>query len=288
MINSANILGSKTLELQEFHLFRDYLEKVCGIHLPDNKEYLVSTRLRKIMQEQKLESLKQLLKVLESSPGRGGLHEKIVDAMTTNETYWFRDNYPFQYFQQKLLPELFASSSHSRVKVWCAACSSGQEPYSLAIIADELMASQPQYANRQIEIVATDISRSMLERCKEGIYDKMEITRGMSDERMRKHFHQVNDNQWQVDEKIRRKVNFKPLNLMESYASIGRFDIIFCRNVLIYFTADLKSDIIKRMHAQLNPDGVLFLGASEGLGTNSQLFEMLHCQPGIAYRSLPG
>ncbi len=271
---------------QDFCRFRDYLEKISGIHLPDNKEYLITTRLRKIMQEQDIESINRLLSVLDGTPGRGGLHEKIVDAMTTNETFWFRDNYPFEYFRRQLLPELFSSKTTGNVKVWCAACSSGQEPYSIAIVADEVATSSSQYAHRKVDIVATDISKSMLERCKTGIYDKLEITRGMSDARMRKHFHQVEQDQWQVDDQVSRRVTFKPLNLMESFNSLGKFDIIFCRNVLIYFNPELKSDILKRLHQQLLPGGILFLGASEGLGNNSHLFEMIQCQPGIAYRAI--
>ncbi|WP_317931625.1 protein-glutamate O-methyltransferase CheR [Halioxenophilus sp. WMMB6] len=269
---------------EEFHKFRDYLESVSGIHLPDNKDYLIVTRLKKILQNQGLDSITSLLSEVQRA-GRRELREQVINAMTTNETFWFRDNYPFHYFQQRLLPDLFRSRA-GKIRVWCAACSSGQEPYSLAMLADEMTSVGGQFAGRQVEFIATDISTAMLERCKEGVYDKLEITRGMRPERMQKHFHQVSENLWQVEANIRQKVNFRQLNLTDAFIGLGKFDVIFCRNVLIYFNSELKTNILGRLHEQLVTNGTLFLGASEGLGASGNLFEMIQCEPGIAYRAL--
>lgn len=270
-------------ELTEFGQFRDFLEKTSGIDLPANKSYLVATRLRKIMLDQGVASLAELVGLIRGSR-TNGLRNQVIDAMTTNETFWFRDNYPFEYFKSILLPKL--ASGSTKIRVWCAACSSGQEPYSLAMIIDEFLNSG-KARNCQIEIVATDLSDKMLERCKTGIYDQIELTRGLPKSQLVKYFDNIDKDKWQLKDSLRRKVSFQKLNLKDAYTSMGKFDIIFCRNVLIYFSADLKSDIIKRLQRQLQNEGTLFLGASEGLGESSQLFEMIHCNPGIAYKNAP-
>lgn len=276
--------GQTGLNPQDFNQFRDLLENFSGIHLPTSKQYLVATRLRKLMQEHRFASLRDLMAALKQG-SQPALRNQVIDAMTTNETYWFRDNYPFQYFQNQILAEMAKTKLGGRLRVWCAACSSGQEPYSLAIIADEFSRLNNS-RDWQLEIVATDISNNMLERCREGIYDHLELTRGMSEHRLTRYFDKLDGGRWRVKDELRQRINFRKLNLMESFASLGRFDVIFCRNVLIYFTAELKSDILNRLHQQLQPKGILFLGASEGLGAIGDRFEMVQCQPGIAYRNV--
>ncbi|BFM06680.1 CheR family methyltransferase [Halioxenophilus aromaticivorans] len=268
----------------EFDQFRNLLETASGIHLPTSKQYLVATRLRRIMHDHSFGTLRQLIDNLKQS-GPTGLKAQVVEAMTTNETFWFRDSYPFHYLSNELLPQWLSKPLNQRIRVWCAACSSGQEPYSLAMIAAEY-ARKHSLAAPPIEIMATDISEAMLTRCRSGIYDHLELTRGLSNTLLTRYFDDVGEGSWQVKDALRKQINFRRLNLVESFSSFGRFDIVFCRNVLIYFSADLKTDILARIHQQLQPEGVLFLGASEGLGNASSLFSMVQCNPGIAYRSV--
>lgn len=278
-INSANE-AQMNLEQREFVQFRDLLESISGIHLPTNKQYLIATRLRKLMHDNQIDSLGQLLATL-SSQVKNGLHEQVVDAMTTNETFWFRDEYPFRYLQTDVLPRIAAKGS--KIRIWCMACSSGQEPFSLAIAIDEFLQANGM-ASLPVEIVGTDLSTKMLQRCEQGIYDRLEATRGLSADRLSKYFDQLDGERWQVKSFLRNRINFRRLNLKDPFTSMGKFDVIFCRNVLIYFSAKLKGDILNRLHYQLEPTGTLFLGASEGLGDSAHLYEMVHCNPGIAYQ----
>lgn len=280
----ASTADNSAVNRHDFLAFRDVLEKISGIHLPENKSYLIATRLRKLMQERKIPDLRSLLDTLQINSDLR-LRTQVIDAMTTNETFWFRDSYPFEYFQKQLLPAAFAQKT-GKIRVWCAACSSGQEPYSLAMIVDEMTAAGGKFSGRQVEIVATDISASILDRSKQGIYDRLEITRGMSGDRVRRYFHQLDENQWQINESLRRRINFKALNLTEPFSPMGKFDVIFCRNVLIYFSAELKLDILTRLRQQLVANGTLFLGASEGIGGAGQLYKMLQCNPGIAFQAI--
>ncbi len=268
----------------DFAAFRDFLHQACGIYLAENKQYLVSTRIRKILVEHKLASLSELI---ERIKGRNysALREVVIDAMTTNETFWFRDNYPYDYLASHLFTELNQASGAGSIRIWSAACSSGQEPYSISMVAEECRRKNSMAFRRNVEVVATDLSGSMLEQAKLARYDKMAVVRGLSTERRQLHFDELSNDEWQVKEPIRRRVQFKALNLMHPYSTLGKFDIIFCRNVLIYFNADLKQDILRRMHAVLKPGGVLFLGSSEGVGGVNDLFEMVHCSPGILYRA---
>ncbi len=287
-IDSNSISDNESLtniDSAEFDQFRSILETASGIHLPLSKQYLVATRLRKLMHQHNFGTLKQLLSTLRSASA-GSLRNQVVEAMTTNETFWFRDNYPFTYLSQHLLPQHTSTKPGGRLRIWCTACSSGQEPYSLAMIADEYVRSMGQ-STSLLDIVATDISDAMLERSRQGIYDHLELTRGMNDARLTKFFDDKGEGSWQVKSNLRNNISFRRLNLKDSFTSLGRFDIIFCRNVLIYFSSDLKNDILRRLHQQLQPGGILFLGASEGLGNCNDLFEMVQCNPGIAYRSVP-
>ncbi|RMF16787.1 MAG: protein-glutamate O-methyltransferase CheR [Gammaproteobacteria bacterium] len=268
----------------EYEQFRDWLEKSSGILLGDNKQYLVKSRLRKIMAEHGLSSLTALVEAIRKQP-RSGLKEAVVDAMTTNETLWFRDNHPFRILEEKLLPELAAEKTVQPIRIWSAACSTGQEPYSIAMIIAELKKRNPALVRRQVKIVATDLSGRVLEIAKRGEYEMLAIGRGLSRERLAMHFDEVDSGVWKVKPEIQRMVEFRPLNLKDSYALLGKFDIIFCRNVLIYFSADLKTDILRRMHATLKPGGYLMLGASESLSGLQDKFEMVHCRPGIVYRA---
>jgi chemotaxis protein methyltransferase CheR len=267
---------------QEYEAFKSFLQDACGILLGENKQYLVKSRLRRILEDNRMDSLGDLLERLRR-PGRSPLKEQVIDAMTTNETLWFRDNHPFHILSNRLLPELAERKGTPPVRFWSAACSTGQEPYSIGMAVDEFRRQKPGKLRNDVKITATDISKSVLEVARRGEYEMLAIGRGLSSERQKNFFTSSANGSWQIRSHIKAMVEFKELNLLERY-SLGRFDVIFCRNVLIYFSADLKKDILTRLHACLNPGGYLILGASESLNGLPQLYEMVQCHPGIIYR----
>ncbi len=267
----------------EFIEFCNYLQKASGITITPDKAYLVNARVRKIMANYEFNSLSELVDQLKVSNRK--LQQEVVDAMTTNETFWFRDNYPFDFFYNTLLPDWNADVhfEHRPIRIWSAACSSGQEPYSLAMLLEEY--SEKHKFSKRAEIVATDLSSQILDHAKLGEYDNLSMGRGLSQQRLNKFFTSSCQKRWTVVQPVRRHIKFQPINLLESYANLGRFDIIFCRNVLIYFTKETKNDILSRMHQCLNPGGFLCLGSSEGLGNVSSLFTMVNCKPGLIYQA---
>ncbi|MCY9845350.1 protein-glutamate O-methyltransferase [Vibrio caribbeanicus] len=269
-----------TISDQEYRDFSKFLESQCGIVLGESKQYLVRSRLSPLVTKFKLGSLSELLK--DVVMGRNSeLRVAAVDAMTTNETLWFRDTYPFQVLADKLLPE--AAANKRPIKIWSAASSSGQEPYSMAMTVLETQQKKPGLLPN-VAITATDISVSMLDMCRTGIYDNLALGRGLSPERRNNFFEEVGDGRMKVKDNVKRLVNFKPQNLMDSYALLGKFDIIFCRNVLIYFSPDMKSQVLNQMANSLNPGGYLLLGASESLTGLTDRFDMVRCNPGIIYK----
>lgn len=268
----------------EFEQFRIFLEKACGILLGTNKQYLVSSRLSKLMEQNGIQTLGELVQRMQAQP-RSGLREQVVDAMTTNETLWFRDAYPFEVLKNRVLPELIKAYPGQRLRIWSAACSSGQEPYSLSMTIDEFERSNLGQLKAGVQIVATDLSPSMLSNCKSGEYDSLAMGRGLSQDRLQRYFDSRGSGRWAVKPAIRSRVEFRPLNLLESYASLGKFDIVFCRNVLIYFSAEVKREILLRIHATLKPGGYLFLGASEALNGLPDHYQMVQCSPGIIYKA---
>ena len=267
----------------DFEQFRIFLEKACGIVLGANKQYLVSSRLNKLMEQNSIKTLGELVQRMQSMP-RGGLREQVVDAMTTNETLWFRDTYPFEVLKTRVYPELLKANPSGRLRIWSAASSSGQEPYSLSMATDEFERSNLGQLKGGVQIVATDLSSAMLQACKSGEYDSLAIGRGLSQERLQRYFDPKGAGRFAVKPAIRSRVEFRPLNLLDSYASLGKFDIVFCRNVLIYFSAEVKKDILLRIHATLKPGGYLFLGASEALNGLPDHYQMVQCSPGIIYK----
>nr|WP_225778707.1 protein-glutamate O-methyltransferase CheR [Pseudomonas sp. Marseille-Q3773] len=268
----------------DFEQFRVFLEKACGILLGDNKQYLVSSRLNKLMEQQGIKNLGELVQRIQAQP-RGGLREQVVDAMTTNETLWFRDTYPFEVLKNKVIPEFIRNNPGQRLRMWSAACSSGQEPYSISMAIDEFERSNLGQLKMGAQIVATDLSGSMLTNCKTGEYDSLAIARGLSQERLQRYFDTKGPGRWAVKPAIRSRVEFRSFNLLDSYASLGKFDVVFCRNVLIYFSAQVKKDILLRIHSTLKPGGYLFLGASEALNGLPDHYQMVQCSPGIIYQA---
>lgn len=266
---------------QEYEAFKTFLQDACGILLGENKQYLVKSRLRRILEENQLTTLGELLDRLKRS-GRSNLREVVIDAMTTNETLWFRDNHPFRILQDKLLPEFAERQSLQPLRMWSAASSTGQEPYSVAMIIEEFRRQRPGKL-RDVKITATDISKSVLEVARKGEYEMIAIGRGLSPDRQKQFFTPSPSGGWQIRPQIKSMVEFKELNLLDRYM-LGKFDVVLCRNVLIYFSAELKKDILTRIHATLNPGGYLILGASESLNGLPHLYEMVQCHPGIIYR----
>ena len=269
-----------TVNDQEYREFCRFLESQCGIVLGDSKQYLVRSRLSPLVNRFSLSSLSDLLQNVLSGRNRE-LRIAAVDAMTTNETLWFRDGYPFTVLSDKILPELAVNKKP--IKIWSAASSSGQEPYSMAMTVLETQAKRPGLLP-SIQITATDISQTMLETCRAGVYDNLALSRGLSSERRRMFFEDNGDGRMRVNKKVKQMVNFRPQNLKDSYALLGKFDIIFCRNVLIYFSPEMKSKVLNQLAASLNPGGYLFLGASESLTGLTEKFEMIRCNPGIIYK----
>ncbi|KKO44040.1 chemotaxis protein CheR [Arsukibacterium ikkense] len=274
-------MTNKELQESEYKLFRDFLEQQCGIVLGENKQYLVKSRLGPLMQRFSIATLSELVsKTL--SPFERQLRSAVIDAMTTNETLWFRDTYPYELLKKQILPEL--EKSCRTLKIWSAASSSGQEPYSIAMTGLEYQQGRPGAFSLGLNILGTDISNTMLEHCQRAEYDGLALSRGLSPERRSKFFDDSGNGMMRVKDFVRKNVSFRHLNLLDSYTLLGKFDIIFCRNVLIYFSPDLKAKIIKQFAQSLNPRGYLFLGASESISSVNNDFEMIRCNPGIIYR----
>ena len=271
---------SSSISNAEYQSFSLFLEQACGITLGENKQYLIASRLQKLMDSVGIDNLGALVTRLEK--GDSALRGKIVDAMTTNETLWFRDSHPYSILENELFPEV-AKQRTRPVRIWSAACSSGQEPYSMSIVAQEYGQKNPGALARDVEIVATDISKTILEQARQARYDELSLVRGMSTERRNRYFKQ-HDNIWELNNDIKRRVRFTELNLMQSFVSLGKFDIIFCRNVLIYFSADLKSDILNRMAKQLQPGGHLVLGSSESITGHTDAFKMVRSGGAVYYQ----
>ena len=281
MNGEAALVSSGNLDFEQFRIF---LEKACGILLGSNKQYLVSSRLNKLMEQQGIKTLGELVQRMQGQP-RSGLREQVVDAMTTNETLWFRDTYPFEVLKNRVYPEMLKANGGQRLRIWSAACSSGQEPYTLSMTTEEFERNNLGQLKAGVQIVATDLSASMLATCKSGEYDSLAMGRGLSQERLQKYFDPKEGGRWAIKPAIKSRVEFRAFNLLDSYASFGKFDIVFCRNVLIYFSAEVKKDILLRIHGALKPGGYLFLGASEALNGLPDHYQMVQCSPGIIYKA---
>ncbi|WP_420935253.1 CheR family methyltransferase [Alteromonas sp. A081] len=272
---------NKEVSPEGYLKFRQFLEKQCGIVLGENKQYLVRSRLASLLYKYSYSSADELINVVVRGQDRD-LLQSVIDAMTTNETLWFRDNYPFDLLVKDLLPN-FAKTNRN-IKIWSAACSSGQEPYSIAMAILEFQRQRPGILRGGVDIVATDLSSEMLSKCELGVYDELSLARGLSPQRRQTFFQQHEMGRMQIKPEVRRMVTFKSFNLLSSYAALGRFDIVFCRNVLIYFSADVKQRILQQIAGQLQPKGVLFLGASESISSASDTYSMVKCQPGLYYQ----
>jgi chemotaxis protein methyltransferase CheR len=245
----------------DFTYLAAILKDRSGLIVTPDKNYLFDTRLMPVARANKIASIDALIAAMRL-PGGAALIDAVVDAMTTNETSFFRDRHPFDAMKKKLLPELIQHrAAQKHLRIWSAACSTGQEAYSLSMmLRDEF----PMLAGWRIEIVGTDISPSVVARAKDGIYSNFEVQRGLPIQLLVKHFEQVGET-WKIKPELRRMVDFRLFNLLGDLAPLGQFDVIFCRNVLIYFDIPTKARVLTAMHARLARDGALILGGAESV-----------------------
>ncbi|MEJ2632075.1 MAG: protein-glutamate O-methyltransferase CheR [Acidihalobacter sp.] len=271
-------LADNRLTEAEYDAFREFLARSSGIVLGEQKHYLVVSRLSRLARDAGLGSLSELLARL---PRDRALAREAIEAMTTNETSWFRDRHPYMNLRDHILPELGARSRSLRV--WSAACSSGQEPYSISIMVDESQRMHPLVPAPQVQIVGTDVAERVIRDAQSATYDRFSMGRGIDDELRARYFVQHGET-WELNARIKSRVSFRVFNLLESYAALGRFDVIFCRNVLIYFSAATKEDVLRRLAQALNPGGYLMLGAAETIGGAGELLELVRFGAGSGYR----
>ena len=242
----------------DYEYLRKLLKERSGLDLSADKQYLVESRLVPLARKAGLPGIAELVQKMKGHAET--LTSEVVEAMTTNETFFFRDKIPFDHFRSTVLPTLMTTRAASRrIRIWCAAASTGQEPYSLAMLLKEMATK---LAGWRLEIIGTDISTEVLEKAKAGVYSQFEVQRGLPIQLLVKYFVQNGDT-WQISPEIRAMVQYKPLNLLPDFAHLGRFDIVFCRNVLIYFDQDTKVGVLERIARQMEPDGFLVLGAAE-------------------------
>jgi chemotaxis protein methyltransferase CheR len=259
----------------------DYLCKLLkersGLVLSSDKQYLLESRLLPIVRRLDLGSLSGLVAKLRA-PGSEPLIVQVVEAMTTNESFFYRDKVPFDNFNEAIMPALIAARANQRrLRIWCAAASTGQEPYSLAMCLKEM---RHKLNGWRIDIVATDLSLEVLEKATAGVYSQFEVQRGLPVQMLVKYFTQNGDT-WQISPEIRAMVQYRPLNLLRDFGPLGNFDVVFCRNVLIYFDQPTKVDILHRIAKLMPPDGYLVLGAAETVVGLTERFKPLTDRRGL-------
>ena len=243
----------------DYDFLRALLKECSGLALSDEKQYLVESRLSPLARKSGIASLDALIQKLRS-PGDERLIVEVVEAMTTNESFFFRDKTPFENFREVMLPALMAArAGNKRIRIWCAAASAGQEPYSLAMTIKEM---QRELGGMRFDILATDLSTEILAKAQSGIYSQFEVQRGLPIQYLVKYFTKAGE-MWQIAPEIRAMVQFRPLNLLRDFSNLGTFDIVFCRNVLIYFDQPTKTEVLARLARVTAPDGYLLLGAAE-------------------------
>ena len=242
----------------DYEYLRKLLKDRSGLDLSADKQYLIESRLLPLSRKEGLAGISELVQKMKG--GSTSLTTQVVEAMTTNETFFFRDKVPFDHFRDAIMPEILkARAGRKSLRIWCAAGSTGQEPYSLAMCLKEMSAA---ISGWRIEILATDLSQEVIEKSRAGIYSQFEVQRGLPIQMLVKYFKQ-NGELWQVNPDIRAMIQHRQLNLLHDFTQLGTFDVIFCRNVLIYFDQDTKINIFNRLAKIIEPDGFLVLGAAE-------------------------
>jgi len=252
-------MTTATLDTRAFDYIANLIRTKAAIVIEPGKTYLVESRLNPVARENGLSSIEHLVEALQK-PGSQRLHQQVIEAMTTNETSFYRDLHPFDALRQQVLPELIKSRSKERtLSIWSNACSSGQEVFSIAMLIREHF---PELLNWKLRLIASDLSTQILNKAQEGIFNQTEINRGLPMPLLLKNF-EKKGLQWQIREDVRKMVEFKVVNLIESFPMMPAFDIVFLRNVLIYFAPQSKQDILNKVHRGMKPDGYLFLGGAE-------------------------
>ena len=243
----------------DYEYLRKLLKERSGLMLSADKQYLVESRLLPVAHRAGMADLTELVAKLKSAREQP-LVTEVAEAMTTNESFFFRDKLPFEHFRNVIMPALLAARPPRRpIRIWCAAAATGQEPYSLAMSLKEM---GEKVTGREIEIVATEFSTQVLEKAKTGLFSQFEVQRGLPIRLLIKYFAQLGDT-WQINPDVRAMVQFRAFNLLHDFAPLGRFDLVFCRNVLIYFDQETKTQVLDRMARITEPDGYLVLGAAE-------------------------
>ncbi len=272
---------------EEFTLMREYIEKQCGIALGDEKAYLIETRLTKLMVKSGCEDFGEFYRLVKSNK-QPQLRDQIVDAMTTNETLWFRDSHPFTILREKLLPAFadeIRAGKRQRVRIWSAASSTGQEAYSIAMTVHEFAKTQSTLKPEHVEIVGTDISPSALFVATTGRYDQIAVSRGLPDDLRGRYFKQ-DGRTWILDDAVKKLAKFQRFNLQNPPAPLGKFDVVFLRYVAIYFSDDFKKKVFSNVASILSPPGYFIIGAVESLRGYSDAFENLSHASGTYYKRI--
>ena len=260
----------------DYEYLRKLLKERSGLDLSADKQYLIESRLLPLARKAGLSGIPELVQKLQG--GSSALITSVVEAMTTNETFFFRDKVPFDHFRDTIMPEIIKARAGRRsVRIWCAAGSTGQEPYSLAMTLKEMGAALTGW---RVEIIATDLSQEVLEKAKAGVYSQFEVQRGLPIQMLMKYFKQTGET-WQVNPELRAMIQHRQLNLLQDFSHLGTFDVIFCRNVLIYFDQETKINIFNRLARQIEPDGFLVLGAAETVVGLTDTFKPLADRRGL-------
>ena len=271
------------MNVNDFEYIAQLLYQRSGLVITQEKAYLLESRLNPVARKWDLDGIDALIGALRSKKEEK-LIVDVTEAMTTNESFFFRDSRPFDQFKDIVLPHMLeARAARKQIRIWSAACSSGQEPYTLAMILKEEAAK---LAGWKIDIVATDLSTEILSKAQEGLYSQFEVQRGLPITLLMKYFKQEGE-KWRITDDIRRMVTFKPFNLLESPAGLGNFDVVFCRNVLIYFDQQTKGQVLSRIAQIMPSDGFLYLGGAETVLGISDSFEVVPGQRGV-YRLTGG
>ena len=265
------------MSMLDYEYLRRLLRERSGLVLSGDKQYLVESRLLPVARRAGLADVGALVQRLRS-PNSEDLATQVVEAMTTNESFFFRDKIPFELFRGTIMPQLLAArAARRRIRIWCAAASTGQEPYSLAMSLKEMGDS---ISGWHIEIVATDLCSEVLERARSGIYSQFEVQRGLPIALLLKYFTKADDN-WQIAAGVRAMVQFRRLNLIGDFAHLGVFDVVFCRNVLLYFDQETKSRVLDRLARVMDGDGYLILGAAETVVGLTECFKPIASSRGL-------
>jgi len=266
---------------QDYDYLRKLLKERSGLVLGAEKQYLAESRLLPVARRHALGGLGDLVAGLKRASA-GKLAVEVVEAMTTNESFFFRDKIPFEHFGDTIMPALMvARAREKRIRIWCTACATGQEPYSLAM---GLKALGAKLAGWRVDILATDIATEVLEKAKAGVYSQFEVQRGLPIQLLVKFFSQVGE-AWQIAPEIRAMVQFRSLNLLNDFSPLGMFDLVFCRNVLIYFDQPTKTDVLNRLARQMPGESFLVLGAAETVLGLTDAFKPLAEKRGLYVRN---